>query len=75
MEAMDYVVRILFGATTTAAASASVRVVEQQQSDEDRNVSVAMVVMTWMTLGVCFLTVLVILGLRYGTMNLCVYVP
>ena len=69
---MEYVVRLLFGATTTAAASASVRVVEQQQSEEDRNVSVAMVVMTWSTLGVCLLTVLVILGLRYE-MCVCIY--
>ena len=37
-----------------------------KQSEEDRNVYV--VVMTWSTLGVCLLTVLVILGLRYGTL-------
>ena len=63
MDAMEYVVRVLFGATT--AASASVRGGEQQ-SEEDRNVYV--VVMTWSTLGVCLLTVLVILCLRYGTL-------
>ena len=74
MEVVDYVWGVVFG-VNTAVADNSMGAVEQLSSSSGggggggearQNVSVAMVVMTWSTLGVCLLTVLVILGLRYG---------